>query len=147
MLIKGKKKDLLSPFYEKVLDIVYKCLDSRVAAMDDLNAENFALMHAKLSSIKYDLEKYIFECLEYYVNKVDVKEGDAEFEVKVGYGFMISHLLKLQGVPVGRGSEVHSNTYLFKPSKKSKPSTTTSEASVSSSAPLQALLRRRGSER
>lgn len=54
MPMKGKKKDLLSPFYERILDILYKCLDSRVAAMDDVNAEKFCLMYAILGSCKYD---------------------------------------------------------------------------------------------
>lgn len=60
MLVKGKKKDLLSSFYEKVLDILYKCLDSRVAVMDNMNVEKFAWMHAVLNGIKYDWARYIF---------------------------------------------------------------------------------------
>lgn len=69
---KGKKKNLLSPFYERVLDILFKCLD-------------------------------ILDCLEYFVKKAAVNEGDREFEVIVGYGFMLSYFLSLKGVPLGKG--------------------------------------------
>lgn len=113
MPVKGKKKDLLSPLKEHLLDIIYKCLESRVAVMDYVNAEKFILMHAILSSSKYDWAKYVFECLEYYINKAAVTEGDKELEVNVGYGFMISHMLKLQDVPLGKGSEEHPNAYMF----------------------------------
>lgn len=82
--------------------------------MDGLNAEKFAMMHAVLSSIKYDWAKY--ECLKYYINKENVKEGDAELDVNVGYGFMVSHLLKLQGVSTGKVFKGHPSAYLFKPS-------------------------------
>lgn len=137
---KGKKKDLLSPLYERVLDILYKCLESRVAAVDDVNFEKLALMHVVLFDYKCDWVMHIYNCLEYFINKVGVKDGDKELEVYVGYGFMLSYLLKLKGVLIGKGSEVHPNAYLFKPSKKSKVAATASETSVSSIAPLQALL-------
>lgn len=71
------------------------------------------------------------------------KEGDTELNVNVGYGFMVFHLLVLQGVPIGKESEVHPNAYLFKPSKKTKSSSTTSEASISSSASLQTLIEKK----
>lgn len=74
--------------------------------------------------------------MEYFISKVGVKDGDKEFEVNVAYGFMLSYLLSLKGIPLGKGSEVHPNAYLFKPSKKSKIVTAASETSVSSSAPL-----------
>lgn len=73
--MKGKKKDLLSPFFERILDIIYKCLDSRVAAMDDVNDEKMSLMHAILGSVKYDRGRYVFECFEFYINMAAVKEG------------------------------------------------------------------------
>lgn len=81
---KGKKKDLLSPFYERILDILYKCLESRVAVVDDVNAEQMALMHAVISYFKCDWAKHIFDCLEYFINKAGIKDGDRELEVNVG---------------------------------------------------------------
>lgn len=75
------------------------------------------------------------------MNKANMKEGDNELEVNVGYGFMFSHLLKLQGVPLGKGSEIHPNAYLFKPFKKSK--STIYETSIRYSAPLQVLLEKK----
>lgn len=79
---------------------------------------------------------HIYDCLEYFINKARVKDRDKELEVYVGYGFMLSYLLKLKGVPMGKGSEIHPNAYLFKPSKKSKIAATASETSVSSSTQL-----------
>lgn len=38
MLVKSKKKDLLSPFCERIMDILYKCLDCKVATMDVVSA-------------------------------------------------------------------------------------------------------------
>lgn len=54
MPAKGKKKDLLSLFYEHILDILYKCLESRVVVVDDVNSKKMALMHAVLTYYKYD---------------------------------------------------------------------------------------------
>lgn len=86
----------------------------------------------------------MFECLEYYVEKADVQEGDTELKVNMGYGFMISPLLVLQGVSTSKGSEVHPTAYLFKPSKKSKTSSAVaSETSISSTAPLQSLIEKK----
>lgn len=60
MPVKGKKKELLSPFYERVLDIIYECLKSMVAAIDDVNAEKLCLMHAILFNFTCDWAKHIF---------------------------------------------------------------------------------------
>lgn len=54
MPAKGKKKDLLYPFDERILDILYKCLESRVTTVDDVNSEKLALMHVVLNDYKYD---------------------------------------------------------------------------------------------
>lgn len=39
MASKGKKKGLLSPLYERTLDIIHKCMESKVAVMDDVRAK------------------------------------------------------------------------------------------------------------
>lgn len=58
----------------------------------------------------------------------------------MGYGFMLVYLLKLNGISLKYGLEIHHYTYVFwtamKKSKKDKFETI--EGSVSSSAPLPA---------
>lgn len=141
VIFKGKKKDLLKPIIERTLDIVYKCLESRVAGVDDVNVEKIGIQSAILSNIKCDWAKHIYNRLEYYVVEVDVKEGDEELFVNVRYGFMIAYPLKLKRVSLKAGSKVHPHTYLFRTTiKKSKKGrkfeTTATERSVSSNAPL-----------
>lgn len=108
-----------------------------------MNTEKMALMHAILNNSKCDWAKHILNCLEYFINKVVVSEGDRELAVNVGYVFMISYMLKLKGVPLIKGSEIHPNAYLFKPSKKSKSFVSVSETSMSSRTPLQSLIEKK----
>lgn len=115
MHVKGKKNDLLSPFYERVLDIIYKCLESRVAVIDDVSAEKMCLMHVILCNFKCDWAKHIFDCLEYFIVKVGVVESEKELRCNVGYGFMVSYLLKLKGISLKSGSKVHPNAISSKP--------------------------------
>lgn len=105
------------------------------------------LMHAILTNFKCDWAKHILDCLEYFVNKVAVNEDDRELAVNVGYGFMLSYLLSIKGVPLGKGLEVHPNAYLFKLSKKSMSIVSMSETSKSSSTPLQTLLEKKTKRR
>lgn len=113
MPFKGKKKDLFSPLYERASDIFYKCMESRVAIMDDVRSEKLCLLHAILSDFKCDWAIHIYDCLEYYVLKSGVEEGDTELRGNVGYGFMVSNLLKLNGIALKPGSEVNPHTYLL----------------------------------
>lgn len=120
---------------------MYKCLESRVTGVDDVNAEKVGILSAILSNFKCHWANHIYNCLEYYVVKADVKEGDDELSVNVGYSFMIAYLLKLNGVNLKAGSEVYPHTYLFrttikKSNKGSKSETTATEGSVSLNAPL-----------
>lgn len=110
VIFKGKKKDLLKPVFEHTLDIVYKCLESRVAGVDDVNAEKVGLISAILNNFKCDWPKHIYGCLEYYGLKAAVKERDVELKVNVGYRFMLAYLLKLKGVSLKPGSEIHPHT-------------------------------------
>lgn len=81
--------------------------------MDDVSVKKLCVMHAILSDFKCDGAKHIFYCLEYFVTKAGVEVGDKELGVNVGHGFMISYMLKLKGIALKLGFEVHPNTYLF----------------------------------
>lgn len=118
-------------------------MESRVVIVNDVNAEKMVVMHVVLSYFKCDWAKHIFDCLEYFINKVGVKDGDRELEVNVGYGFMLSYLQSLKVIPLGKGSEVQPNANLFKPSEKSKLAATPGETSVSSSTLLQTLMEKK----
>lgn len=115
---KGNKKDLLSPLHERTLDIVYKCLESRVAGVDDISTETLCLLHAILNNVGCDWARHVYDCLEFYVLKAGVEESDSELKGNVGYSFMIYYLLKLKGIFLKPGLEVHPHTYLFKTSIK-----------------------------
>lgn len=67
------------------------------------------MMHVILSMHKCNCAKNIYDCLEYFVLKVEVEVGDKELEGNVGYGFMLFYLLKLKGIMMKPGK-----TYLFK---------------------------------
>lgn len=59
----------------------------------------------------------------------------------IGYGFLLSYLLKLKGITLKPGSKLHLHTYLFKTSmKKSKTTVSISETSLSSSAPFNVVM-------
>lgn len=83
----------------------------------------------------------MYDCLEYNVLKAGVETGDTELRGNVGFGFMVSYLLKLKGIVFRLGSEVQPHTYLFRTTiKKSMKDVYESEASVSSSAPLNVVM-------
>lgn len=52
--LKGKNKDISKPIFECTLDIVYKCLESRVAGVNDVNSEKFCLLSSILNDFKCD---------------------------------------------------------------------------------------------
>lgn len=87
-----------------------------MVVVDDVNVKKLGIMHAILSNFKCDWAKHIYDCLEYFVTKAGVEEGDKQLSVNVGYGFMLFYLLKLKGITLKLSSEVQLNTYLFKTS-------------------------------
>lgn len=86
----------LSPLYERALDIIYKCFESRVAVVDDVSLEILCVMNAIISNFKCDCAKHVYDFLEYFVLKAGVEVVGKELKANVGYGFMISYLLKLK---------------------------------------------------
>ncbi|VFQ84247.1 unnamed protein product [Cuscuta campestris] len=75
---RGKKKDLLNPVFERAIDIIYKCLESRVAGVDDVTPDKIKLLSAIMNNIKCNWARHIYNCLCHFVHKASVKSGDKE---------------------------------------------------------------------
>lgn len=107
-----KKKILLKPIWERAIDIVYKCLESKVASVDDITVEKVILLHVIVHNYKCNSVNYIFECLGMYIFKGQKKDSTI-LQDNVEYGFIVTHLLRLKGVKLSKGSEINMEAYLF----------------------------------
>lgn len=64
------KKRLLKTEYDRILDIISKCIYSMVARVDDFNLENISMMSDILKKYKIHYAKYIFNYFTLFVRKV-----------------------------------------------------------------------------
>nr|GMC89011.1 uncharacterized membrane protein YMR155W-like [Ipomoea batatas] len=65
------KKTILKRNFEILVDILYKCVDCRIGALDDVSNEKIGVLHVIMEKIKYNWAKY---------------------------GLLVSHLLKREGI-------------------------------------------------
>lgn len=83
-----------------MIDIIYKCLESRVAGVDDITLEKITVLSAMMNNCGCDGVRHVFNYLGTFILKA-IKPGSQVIFVNVGYGFMIATLLKKEGNLVG----------------------------------------------
>lgn len=65
---------ILKPIWKSAIEIVYKCLESKVTRVDDITTKKITLLHTILHNYKCDWARYIFNYLVMFVFK-GVNEG------------------------------------------------------------------------
>lgn len=115
----GKKKELLQEVWERNIDIIYKCIESKVAGMDDITPEKINVLSAIMSGYKCDWARHVFNCLRGFILKA-MKPGSRTIHSNVGFGFLIATLLKKKGIILSEGTDFHPSVYLFRHAVKGK---------------------------
>ncbi|XP_019151903.1 PREDICTED: uncharacterized protein LOC109148624 [Ipomoea nil] len=82
--------------YEFTVDIFNKVVDHKTSGTDDVTKEKLKMLHAFLNEIKVDWSKIIFNNLIHTITYNRKSPGDVA--KKLGYGFMVSHLLVTKGI-------------------------------------------------
>lgn len=103
--------------WERAIDILYKYLESKVAGVDDITPDKVTILHAIVSNYKCGWTRYIYGCLVTFIQKVGV-QGSGVIRTNVGYGFLISELLRVKGIKMSKGVEINPQTYLFRTTLK-----------------------------
>lgn len=144
----GIKKALLKPVWERMIDIIYKCWESKIAGIYEITPEKITTLHAIIYRYKCKWAKHVVNSLDTFILKV-ITPGFKTINVNVRYGFLVTHLLRKKGIQMGKGTEIHSHASLFRTSikgtkkKSSKKKSTNVEKSLSSNAPLTLIKRKR----
>lgn len=109
----GKIKDLLKPEWERVIDIVYKSLERKVAGVDEITHEKMTVLSAIMNHYNCDWARNVFNYLGTFILKA-IKLGSGIISANVGHDFLIVKLLRRKGVQLGEGAEIYQNAYLFR---------------------------------
>lgn len=70
MKFNGNKKDLPKEKWERSINIIYKCIESKVVGMDDITPEKITTLSAIMSGYKCDWARHVFNFLGTFVLKV-----------------------------------------------------------------------------
>lgn len=84
-----KKNILLKPIWGRAIDIIYKCLEFKVAGADEITLEKVTVLHAIISCYKCNWTRHIFNCLGTFILKA-ITLGAKIIQGNVGYGFLIA---------------------------------------------------------
>lgn len=65
----NKKNELLKPEWEREIDIIYKCLESKVAGVDEITLEKITILSAIMENYKCDWARHILNSLGTFILK------------------------------------------------------------------------------
>ncbi|CAH9093435.1 unnamed protein product [Cuscuta europaea] len=136
------KKKMMVPEYAILLDILYKCVDTRTTALNEVNAQRAKPLTAIISGIPFNWSRYVQNELLKYIKKVHTGKGEDGTLPLLGYGFMIGELLKKKGIVGSIKEETTWRKILYQTSKAGAPQVQKIEDSFISNEPLQITLDR-----
>ncbi|MEQ5248861.1 hypothetical protein [Escherichia coli] len=92
-------------------DLIMKFVLGKVSGTDEINLDILKILHAIWNNIKMDWAQIIFNSLLQQVQG-SVSNANQLISKKVGFGFVVQHLLHLKGLELREGREIHRNTYM-----------------------------------
>nr|GME05112.1 dystroglycan-like [Ipomoea batatas] len=131
--------------FEKFIDILYKYLEGKTSSIDEINTQKITLMNGVWQGIRFNWAGYVYNKIAEFCKNAKPDKPDETFVLKklkqhVGYGFVISEIMRKKGVPLRKPKNVASFKYLFRNPKtlrRRKPTeaSTTSRDTMGSNAP------------
>lgn len=85
----GKKKVMLRPEWERVINIIYKCWECIVAGVDEITLENVTVLKAIMPRYKCDWVRHIFNCLGTFILKA-ITPSLGVISGNMGFGFLVT---------------------------------------------------------
>lgn len=76
----GKKKDLLKAEWERAIDIVYKCLESKVARIDEITPKKINVLSVIMNNYNYNWARHVFNYLGTFILKA-IKPGSSTISI------------------------------------------------------------------
>nr|GMC75292.1 dystroglycan-like [Ipomoea batatas] len=138
-------KNSLKWEFEKFIDILYKCLEGKTSSLYEINTQKITLMNGVWQGIRFSWAGYVYNKIAEFCKNAKPDKPDETFVLKklkqhVGYGFVISEIMRKKEVPLEKPKNVASFKYLFRNPKtlrRRKPTeaSTTSKDTVGSNAP------------
>ncbi|MEQ5220375.1 hypothetical protein ABN226_18445, partial [Morganella morganii] len=88
-----------------------KFIIGKVSGTDEINLDTLKILHAIWNNNNMDWAQIIFDSLLQHVQS-SVSSANQLISKKVGFGFVVQHLLHLKGLELREGREIHRNTYM-----------------------------------
>ncbi|MEQ5253582.1 hypothetical protein, partial [Escherichia coli] len=92
-------------------DLIMKFVLGKVSGTDEINLDILKILHAIWNNTKMNWAKIIFNFLQQQVQS-SVSNTNRLISKKVGFGFVVQHILRLKGLELREGREIHRNTYM-----------------------------------